>query len=648
MGKIYGNNQGGTFSPLTQQKLNQADSDQNGLSLQEIKKITGEDLNLSQAEAQKQGIDENSRLAINDALKNAKSTSLAPNTLIFPQVQPTQSTQSTPESPTASPETDQETRRSLMKEPEVRTLGKDSRNFFDVINPVDSPGDNVEIRLEGEAGVRLWGPLGIEASGGAGIKVSMADDGLYYLSFDAQADVGIAASTQNAKIKAAGGGAVAKVYRFENKEQINQFLLEQFNKKLPPELRSQFLPQLERNTKTMGVRPITQTAFYGKIAGKVKMGKVELDASFEHRRTTSTYNTPSGKTVASDDYNNTTQVNLQLGERVKVSGTYTNFHIDKDPWIPENTGTYNKFEGNISLTFTKEEVAALSKGQKLGMTAGIGLQLSMMATDMGLTGAAADKFFTSVMDKAANNIQGADGSKKTSSRTIGIAFQAQWESDKDGGSGELQYFRLGSIVSVEKSASVDLGVAYGSLKGSASATDVTDIVVGNKDETYLAGLYFNNRKQYEIAKAKLGGAQAIVGKEDGLLPNGQRGDTRKTLAQWENHWQTQEGRNRTNSLVDEQISDFGKAQKLYDYTTKNFKKLDGDGDGFISAKELAAAKRKPEFASQESQSLISELSRKIETLEELSDNEWGDENDGITWADIKVFLENAKNSVPGN
>jgi len=633
--KIYGNQQGVNFSPLLQKKLNQADSNQNGVSLQEVKKITGEDLQLSPEEAKKQGIDETSRLALNTALKEARSTSMSPNSLLFPAVGSAQTSAQPKPKPT---DLDAETRRSLMKDPEVRTLGKGSRNFLDVLNPVDSPGDAVQIRLEGEAGVRLWGPLGVEASGSAGIKVAMGDDGLYYLSFDAQADIGVAASTQNAKIKAAGGGAIAQIYRFENKEQINQFLLEQFNQKLSPDLRSQFLPQLERNTKSMGVRPITHTAVYGKVAGQVKLGKVEVDASFERRSTTATYRTPSGKSVVSHDRSDTTQVNLKLGERVKLSGTYTHFHIDKDPWIPENTGTYNKIEGNISLTFTKEEVAALSKGQKLGMTAGIGLQLSLMATDMGLTGAAADKFIGSVMEKAAKNIQGAEGSKKSSSLTLGIALQAQWESDQDGGSGELQYFRVGSVVSVEKSASVDLGVAYGSVKGSASATDVTDVVVGNKDETYLAGLYFNNRKQYEIAKAKLGGSQALVGK----------GNTRKSLAAWEKQWQTQEGRNRTAPLVSEQISDFGKAQKLYDFVSKNFKKLDGNGDGFISEDELSAAKRKPEFSSREAQNHLAELSRKIGDLEELSNDEWGDENDGITLADIKVYLENAKNMVPGN
>ncbi len=69
---------------------------------------------------------------------------------------------------------------------------------------------------------------------------------------------------------------------------------------------------------------------------------------------------------------------------------------------------------------------------------------------------------------------------------------------------------------------------------------------------------------------------------------------------------------------------------------KNFDRLDTDHDGFIDKSELDAAMVNPAFKGEDAQ-LIGALKRHRENLEELSNDEWGDENDGITRADIEEF-----------
>ena len=69
---------------------------------------------------------------------------------------------------------------------------------------------------------------------------------------------------------------------------------------------------------------------------------------------------------------------------------------------------------------------------------------------------------------------------------------------------------------------------------------------------------------------------------------------------------------------------------------KNFARLDSDGDGFISKSELDVAMVNPAFKGEDAQ-LIGALKRHREALQQLSDDEWGPENDGITRKDIEEF-----------
>lgn len=529
----------------------------------------------------------------------------------------------------------------LMQPPQVQTIGAKTANFLDVLNPLDSPGDAIEIRLEGEAGLKIWGPLGVEANAQAGIKVSMGDDGLYYVSFDVQADVGLAVGNKNAKGKIAGGGAKALTFRFENKEQINQFLLQKFNQQLPAELRKQFFPALENNTQSIQVRPISQVSVYGKLQGQAKIGKVEASVALEARSTTSTYETgPNRPPVVSNDFSRSAQLNISLNDTVKLSAKYTYFKIEKDPLVSENEGTYHRAEGTLTFSLSSAQGDALKKLKSKGnLTAeerklanAIVLQFANVADKLGLTGPLSDKFVKSLLEKAVANVEQAEGAGGGKSISFGIAFQAQWEAGSDDGSGELQYFRLGTAVISEKSIALDLGVASAEVKSSSSATDVTDVVVGDKDETYLAGLYFNNPKQYALAKTKLGGDDALVGTDK----------NRKPLREWEQEWQNK-GPTRVGQFVEAQVSEFGAAQALTDFALQNFKALDADNNGYLTRSELEGAKSRPEFAAPAAQALLNKLLSQFDSLQKMSNDEYGRETSGITRADLSAFLENTKN-----
>lgn len=69
---------------------------------------------------------------------------------------------------------------------------------------------------------------------------------------------------------------------------------------------------------------------------------------------------------------------------------------------------------------------------------------------------------------------------------------------------------------------------------------------------------------------------------------------------------------------------------------RNASRLDRNGDGFLSSGEIDRAVMDPTFTGQDAQ-LVAALHQHHEELEELSDDEWGDENDGVTANDIARF-----------
>lgn len=72
----------------------------------------------------------------------------------------------------------------------------------------------------------------------------------------------------------------------------------------------------------------------------------------------------------------------------------------------------------------------------------------------------------------------------------------------------------------------------------------------------------------------------------------------------------------------------------------NFKDFDKDGDGWIEHHEVAAMMKDPSVKGEKA-AAVAGLHRAIEEIEELSNDETGDENDGVTLADITAY-ERAK------
>jgi hypothetical protein len=79
-----------------------------------------------------------------------------------------------------------------------------------------------------------------------------------------------------------------------------------------------------------------------------------------------------------------------------------------------------------------------------------------------------------------------------------------------------------------------------------------------------------------------------------------------------------------------QTAEFG------EYATKMFDDLDSDKDGFLSKSELSDAVMNSKYTGKDAQA-IAALYRAQDRLEELSNDEFGDENDGISRADLQAF-----------
>ena len=67
-----------------------------------------------------------------------------------------------------------------------------------------------------------------------------------------------------------------------------------------------------------------------------------------------------------------------------------------------------------------------------------------------------------------------------------------------------------------------------------------------------------------------------------------------------------------------------------------FKDIDKDKDGFLSKKEIDRALGDPMFVGNHG-AAVATLKKHLGDFEEMSDDEWGDENDGVTRADITAY-----------
>src|SRR5262249_9433500 len=81
-----------------------------------------------------------------------------------------------------------------------------------------------------------------------------------------------------------------------------------------------------------------------------------------------------------------------------------------------------------------------------------------------------------------------------------------------------------------------------------------------------------------------------------------------------------------------------KPSELEDLFLENFSDLDKNKDGFVDKDEIDRAMADDDYKGKNAQ-LIAVLKEKRTDLEELSNDEWGDEDDGITKADMKEFAK---------
>lgn len=75
-----------------------------------------------------------------------------------------------------------------------------------------------------------------------------------------------------------------------------------------------------------------------------------------------------------------------------------------------------------------------------------------------------------------------------------------------------------------------------------------------------------------------------------------------------------------------------------------FPRLDGDSDGFLSSSEIDDAVTDDSYVGPDA-AVVATLNQLSSELEELSNDEWGDENDGVTLADLQAYERTG--TVPG-
>ena len=426
-----------------------------------------------------------------------------------------------------------EARAELSKElnkpaPEVE-LSTNMKNFIEVLSPLDSPGDAVSLSIRGEAGVRLFGPLGFKANGGAGIEVSIGDEGKFIVKTEVYADGGIAANAPGgrASIEATAGGKAEWVYTFDTLADVNTFLLKQFEDAGV----SEFFDNMDASALSALPNPTVNMSTYGRVSGGFKISEnLNISGTYQYTETTSHFppgvtgkNSAGQDVTQSENWSHKGSIDVSLGIAT-LNASYERSHIEAHP-IPENAGDYHTINGSLTFELTPKDVREIKSslgnaGQMRGLN--VYVQLEKVAADLGLSGTAATRFIHSSFDRFANSI---DDSKMTSSSVkVGIGLQMQWEVDDESADGNhLQYVRVGSVKSVTYGGSIDVGVAYGKLEGNYTAQDYTEVYTGTEDITYLQGLARHNPAEYLSLKSRMGGGETVV--------QGQ------TLSEWEQQWQ---------------------------------------------------------------------------------------------------------------
>ncbi|PIQ27098.1 hypothetical protein COW36_14465 [bacterium (Candidatus Blackallbacteria) CG17_big_fil_post_rev_8_21_14_2_50_48_46] len=81
---------------------------------------------------------------------------------------------------------------------------------------------------------------------------------------------------------------------------------------------------------------------------------------------------------------------------------------------------------------------------------------------------------------------------------------------------------------------------------------------------------------------------------------------------------------------------------LVSFLRQHFQALDSDKDGWLSEQELQSALRSTQYNDAQ-KALLNRVLVNLSDLEEYSNDEWGDENDGVTLKDLEVFLAESKN-----
>ncbi len=88
--------------------------------------------------------------------------------------------------------------------------------------------------------------------------------------------------------------------------------------------------------------------------------------------------------------------------------------------------------------------------------------------------------------------------------------------------------------------------------------------------------------------------------------------------------------------------------KSIEYAQKNFGKLDGDGNGFITADEIDGYVRaNGDRLTAEERANLEYLKKNVSNLEDYHNDEWGFENDGITKGDLKDALDELGSNTVG-
>lgn len=414
--------------------------------------------------------------------------------------------------------------------PEVE-LSSEMKNFIEVLSPLNSPGDAISLSIRGEAGVRLFGPLGFKINGGAGIEVSIGDEGKFIVKTEIYADGGIAASSPGGKasIEATAGGKAEWVYTFDTMSDVNTFLLKQFEDAGV----SEFFEHMDKSTLPTLPGPTVNVSTYAQVSGKFEISdNLKIEGALQYTATTSHF--PEGVTVKnaqgkpvtkSENWSQKATLDVSFGIAT-LKASYERSHIDLHP-IPENAGDYHTVNGSLTFELLPKDITEIKStlangGQMKGLD--VYVKLEKVAIDLGLSGTAATKFIHSSFDRFANSI---DSSKVSvnSSVKVGIGLQMQWEVDEKSPDGDhLQYVRVGAVKTLDYGGSLDVGVAYGSINLNYSAGDYTEVYTGEEDITYLQGLARHNPAEYLSLKAlkKEGGNTVIQG---------------KSLNQWEQEWQ---------------------------------------------------------------------------------------------------------------